>query len=103
VPASDARRAGLTDTQWLALTEAQRNQYRAAYPDPNPSVVALSIPSPPDPHNLAALAITDHVHHVATAVETDESDTQFVGLPNTPGGRNNPSLSFYDPMRKATA
>lgn len=100
----DATRAGLTMSQWTALTPAQRHQYREAFPNPNPPIPPITTPSPPDPNNLAALgtqAGTEHAHVSASRIPAADDD-DFSNLPNTPGGRNNPSLSFYDPTRPDT-
>lgn len=100
----DAARAGLTIGQWMALSPRERHQYREAFPNPNPPVAPLVTPSPPDPNNFIALgtqAGTEHAHVSASRIPAADDD-DFSNLPNTPGGRNNPSLSFYDPTRPDT-
>ena len=103
---TDAQRAGLTASQWDALSNNERMLYRQRFPDTTPPAPVVSVPSPPDPNNLRpmlseAIGMADHPHLAATSVEAADSDS-FENLPNTPGGRNNPSLSYYDPSRPDT-
>jgi hypothetical protein len=112
-----AQRAGMTASQWNRLTPAEQTAYRLRFPDTTPEPVTT--PSPPDPHNTAAMQGGSPLlqEQAATAPPLTEDERvararrdpnspdpgdSLEHLPNTPGGRNNPTMSNYDPSRPAT-
>lgn len=115
---TDAQRAGLTPSQWGALSEAERAQLRERFPDLSAKSTVVTTPSPPNPNFTTALGVHSpsheqslpaHVPSEAERVEAAKRDPSkpapgesLAHLQNAPGGRNNPSLSNFDPSREPT-
>ena len=100
-PRTDAQRAGLTASQWNVLSESEKAAFRALYSDP--ASQPIPVPSPPDVHAMAAAGFPGRVLHAAYNIPADPEVDSFEGLLNTPGGRNCPTMSYFDPGRDATA
>jgi hypothetical protein len=113
---TDAQRAGMTQSQWNRMTPAEQSEFRARFPEimaPPASGTTLSPPdlrgrveshSPPWEQPYVPPVPTEAERVAAAKRDPNEPDPadSLAHLPNAHGGRNNPTLSNFDPLRKPT-
>jgi len=113
---TDAQRAGMTVSQWNALSPQEQNILRERFPDPLPPAQRVTVPSPPDPNfqppgsygtsppweQINPPMPVDENGKPIDPNKVSEQPESFAHLPNAPGGRNNPTMSNFDPNSPPT-